>query len=235
MIVSPVRSRRSPIDSSNARPACRASSRASSAKLVGQVELADDRQRIDARLAARPEHLGDHALAVVQRRREADHLDDHLVVRPGVLRAGIADVDRLGEQRAVDLHVGRALPTRNTCRRTGGSAARRLRRLDRGGPVEHGVVVASPLDVLDLDGHHVAAGRVERILGRDENVVGLRVVFRLVAAFLAGRWQRADEAKAFLRAMEHAHDPRACVFGSLALSRRFSECSPLSFRERGKG
>ena len=46
--------------------------------------------------------------AVVQRRGKADHLDDHFVVGLGVLRAGIADVDRPGEQRAVDLHVGRA-------------------------------------------------------------------------------------------------------------------------------
>ena len=77
-------------------------------ELVGQVELADDRERVDARLSARAEHFGDHALAVVQRRGEADHLDDHFVVGPGVLCARIADVDRPGEQRAVDLHVGRA-------------------------------------------------------------------------------------------------------------------------------
>ena len=77
-------------------------------KMVGQVELADDRERVDARLSARAEHFGDHALAVVQRRREADHLDDDFVVGPRAFRAGIADVDRLGEQRAVDLHVGRA-------------------------------------------------------------------------------------------------------------------------------
>ena len=76
-------------------------------ELLGQVELADDRERVDARLALRAEHLDDHAFAVVDRRGEADHLDDHLVVGPGVLRPGIAHVDRLGEQRAVDLHVGR--------------------------------------------------------------------------------------------------------------------------------
>ena len=107
-IVSPVKSVRPPIDSSNAS-ACRSGLvERVFGEMVGQVELADDRERIDARLAARAEHFGDHALAVVQRRGEADHLDDHFVVGLGVLRAGIADVDRPGEQRAVDLHVGRA-------------------------------------------------------------------------------------------------------------------------------
>ena len=66
-IVSPVKSVRPPIDSSNASACRRASSSASSANAVGQVELADDRQRVDARLAPRAEHLGDHAL----RRRAA--------------------------------------------------------------------------------------------------------------------------------------------------------------------
>ena len=56
-------------------------------ELVGQVELADDRQRVDARLAPRPEHLGDHAFAVVDVRGEADHLDDDLVVGLGALGA----------------------------------------------------------------------------------------------------------------------------------------------------
>ena len=77
-------------------------------EMVGQVELADDRERVDARLSPRAEHFGNHALAVVQRRGEADHLDHHFVVGLGVFRPGIAHVDRLGEQRAVDLHVGRA-------------------------------------------------------------------------------------------------------------------------------
>ena len=42
-------------------------------------------------------------------RGKADHLDDDLVVGLGVLGAGIAEQDRLREQRAVDLHVGRAV------------------------------------------------------------------------------------------------------------------------------
>ena len=69
---------------------------------VGQAELADDRERIDARLPARAEHLGDHAFAVLDGRREVDHLDDHFVVGPGALGPGVADVDRPGKQCAVD-------------------------------------------------------------------------------------------------------------------------------------
>ena len=78
-------------------------------ELLGQVELADDRERIDARLALRPQDLDDHPFAVVHGRGEADHFHDHFVVGPGVLGPGIADKDRLGEERAVDLHEGRAL------------------------------------------------------------------------------------------------------------------------------
>ncbi len=78
-------------------------------ELFGQAELANDRKRVDARLALRPEDLDNHALAVMHGRGEADHFDDHFVVRPCVLRAGIADENRLGEERAVDLHEGGAL------------------------------------------------------------------------------------------------------------------------------
>ena len=107
--VSPVRSSRPSIDSSKRVGLLPGLVQGVVGELLGQVELADDRERIDARLALRPQHLDDHAFAVVHGRGEADHLDDHLVVGPGVLRAGIADVDRLGEERAVDLHEGRAL------------------------------------------------------------------------------------------------------------------------------
>ena len=55
------------------------------------------------------EHFDDHPLAVAGVRREADHLEDDLVVRLRPLGAGVADVDRVGEDRAVDLddpHAG---------------------------------------------------------------------------------------------------------------------------------
>ena len=62
-------------------------------KLARQVELVDDRHRVDARLAASAEHFDDHAFAVADVRGEADHFDDDLVVRPHAFRAGIADVN----------------------------------------------------------------------------------------------------------------------------------------------
>ena len=76
--------------------------------MLGQVELADDRERIDARSAVRAEHFGNHAFAVADRRGKADHLEDHFVVGPGGLGAGVAHINRLGKERAVDLNVGRA-------------------------------------------------------------------------------------------------------------------------------
>ena len=70
---------------------------------VGDVERADDREGVDPRLPAPAEDLGDDALALEVGRRVADHLEGDLVARPGPLGAGVADVDRLVERRAVDL------------------------------------------------------------------------------------------------------------------------------------
>ena len=69
-----------------------------------QAELVDDRQRVDPRHAAVAQHLDDHRLAVADVRREADHFDHDLVVRLHALGAGVADVHRVGEDLAVDLH-----------------------------------------------------------------------------------------------------------------------------------
>ena len=81
MIVWSVRSRRPrPIDSSNLSACLRAFVERVVGELARQVELVDDRHRVDARLAARAEHFDDHAFAVADVRREADHLDDDLVV-----------------------------------------------------------------------------------------------------------------------------------------------------------
>ena len=73
-------------------------------KLLGQVEFADDRDRVDAGRAARAEHFGHYALAVLIVRGKADHLDDNLVVGPCILRARIADHDGPRKRPAVDLH-----------------------------------------------------------------------------------------------------------------------------------
>ena len=141
-------------------------------ELFGQAELADDGKRIDARLALRPQDLDDHALAVMDGRGKADHLDDHLVVGPGVLRAGIADEDRLGEELAIDLHEGRALRLEVRADELPRLPLDDLHDAPARAKSSAGFLGASPLDVLDFDGHHVAAGRIERVFGRDEDVVG---------------------------------------------------------------
>ena len=50
------------------------------------------------------ENLDDHALAVAYMRRKTDHFDYDFVVRLGALCTGIADVERVSEHFAVDLH-----------------------------------------------------------------------------------------------------------------------------------
>ena len=100
---------------------------------VGQVELAEDRQRIHPRLAPRPEHFHDHPFAVLHGRGEADHLEDHLVVARGALGAGSPTA--IGWAKSVPSTA--TYPRRrtgNTCRRTAGSGARGPRRLRRAGP-----------------------------------------------------------------------------------------------------
>ncbi len=77
-------------------------------KRLGQIEFANDRQRVDARRAARAEDFGDHAFAVLIVGRKADHFQHDFVVGPGRLRAGIAHQDRPREWFAVDLHIGHA-------------------------------------------------------------------------------------------------------------------------------
>ena len=127
-------------------------------KLVGQAEGADDRQRIDARLAARPEHLGDDAFAAVLRRREAQHLEDDLVVGPGALGPGIADVDAVAEDGAVDADVALAVALE--------VGADELPR----GPLQDAQDLAAGAEVgpvglaRDADQHLVAGGGVEGVV-----------------------------------------------------------------------
>ena len=78
-------------------------------ELVGQVELADDRQRIHAGLAARAEDFSDDAFAAALRAGETQHLEHDFVFGLGALGAGIADVDRVGEDGAVDADIAVAL------------------------------------------------------------------------------------------------------------------------------
>ena len=132
-------------------------------KDVRQAESADDRQRIDARLAARAEHLGDDAFAAIVRRREAQHLDDDLVVGLGPLGAGIADEDAVGEDGAVDADEALAVALE--------IGADEL----VGGPLQHpddvaGGAAIGPARLAD-DAHHdgVAGGGVVGVAFGDED------------------------------------------------------------------
>ena len=210
-------------------------------ELLGQVELADDRERIDARLALRPEDLDDHPFAVVHGRGEADHFHDHLVVGPGVLGARIADEDRLGEERAVDLHEGRTLRLE-----VGADELPRLplQDLDYAAPWSQACIGVPACgsrvaDVLDLDGHHVAAGRIERVLGRHEDILDFtpfagRLFQPLVVVFGAcRRWP--DKAESLLRSLENTHHARSGVLRPLALAGGTGFKATLSTWQRGRG
>src|SRR5262249_30669607 len=130
-------------------------------KRAGQTEGADDRQRIDAGLAARPEDLRDDALAAVLRRGEAQHLDDDLVVGAGPLRTGVADVDAVREDGAVHTDQALAVALEIGADELARRAFEHLR--DDAGRV----AVAGPGFLADADEHRVAGGRVERRIGRD--------------------------------------------------------------------
>ena len=69
---------------------------------VRQFEFADDRQRIDARTASRPQHLDDHPFAIVDMRGKADHFQDDLIVDLRALGARVPHKNWLREQGAVD-------------------------------------------------------------------------------------------------------------------------------------
>ena len=128
-------------------------------ELLGQAERLDDRDQVDARLGVRAEHLGDDALAAALRRREPEHLDDDLVLRPGPLRPRVADRDAVREHGAV--HADQPLPVPLEVR-----ADERA-----GGP---------PQDADDLAGRVFDPGRQPG--DADEHLVAGRGVPRLVLA-----------------------------------------------------
>ena len=78
-------------------------------------------------------------------------------------------------------------------------------------------------DVLDLDGHHVAAGRIERVFGRDEDVLDFARfaggLFLPLAVLFGACRRRPDEAETLLGPLENAHHPRPGVFRPLVLAR----------------
>ncbi len=158
----------------------------------------DDGQRVDTRLALRAEHLDDHPLAIANVRREADHVDHHLVVRLDALRARVADVDRRVEYLAVDFDQAHVGPLEVGAHEPAGRA------LDH---IDHATfrftLVAQLL--VDLDPDLVARVRVERGLLGNMDV--------RVAAGARLRAFRADESLAGRHAAEGAQD----LIGGVAL------------------
>ena len=154
-----------------------------------QIEFVDDRHRVDARLAAAAEDFDDHALAVVNVRGEADHFDDDFVIGPHAFRTGIADVDRVGEDLAVDLHHAHAgLLEIDADEAVGGA-------LD---DVDDAAFLFAHAAALrfEADRDDVAAGGVAAFIGGDEDIG--------IAAFGALRAFGPDEAEAAGRAAEGA-------------------------------
>jgi hypothetical protein len=174
-------------------------------KMLGQIELADDRARIDARRAAGAQHLDDHALAGMEVRRKPQHLDHHLVALGRVLRAGVGHGDRFGEDAPVDLDA-----------RLAGALLEDADELVRFSldHFNHGAaraLLAGPR-AFQADFDHVTAGRVARLAQRDEDV--------LVSALRRRGSRRPDEPVAFRRAVEFAGNQRPVAANRLGARQR---------------
>ena len=196
MIVRFVRSRRPrPIDSSNLLGLLAGFVEHVFGELAGQVELVDDRHRVDARLAAGAEHFDDHAFAVADVRREADHFDDDFVVGLHALCAGVADVDRLA-RRVLPSICTMPMPACSKYTPTKRLVARSTTSMMRPSLLAHAAA-------LGFEAHRddVAAGGVAGFVGGDEDIG--------IAAFGAERAFGADEAEAAGGAAEGAGE----VFG----------------------
>ena len=143
-------------------------------KSLGQIEFANDRQRIDARIAASAEHFDDHAFAVVDVRGKADHLEHDFIVGPGVFRAG--SPSRIGRTNSVPSTWAKRIAAGFEV------GADELMRValehfddlaDRIGPPHIAML-------LQAHEHGVAAGGVARAIGGDEDVelaIGARCWF----------------------------------------------------------
>ncbi len=160
-------------------------------ELVGDAEGADDRERVDARRAARPEDLGENPLALVLRAGVTDDLDGDLVAWFGPLGARIADVERLLEVRAVDPDIASLglLEIRSDEQSRGA----------RHHPHDTALhVVAGGMRLPgDLDGDLVAGGGIERVLDGNIDIAG---------ASLGPGTVRPDEPEALRGSSEHADD-----------------------------
>src|SRR4051812_27304368 len=129
-------------------------------EFAGQVKFVDDRHGVDAGLSAGAEDIGDDAFTIADVRGKADHLDDDFVVRPNAFRAGIADVDRVAEDFAVDLdHAHAGLFEVDTDEAVGGP-------LDDIDDLAFVLAHAAALRI-EADGYNVAAGGVAGFVGGD--------------------------------------------------------------------
>ncbi len=158
---------------------------------AGEAELVDDAEGIDAGLAALAEDFRNDPFAIALLAGEADHFDDHFVVGPGALGAGVADVDGGREDLAIDLHVAHV--------RFFEVRADEL----VGGPlddVDHAPAefAKPPRLVVEPHPHAVSAGGIARRGGGDEDVV--------VLAGGGGGAFGPDEAVARTHAPQRAND-----------------------------
>ncbi len=162
-------------------------------------------------LAARAEDFDDHAFAIANVRREADHFDDDFVVGPHAFRTGIADEDRVGEDLAVDLHHPHAgLFEVHADEPIGGP----LDDID-----DAAFLFAHPAAFrFEPHGDDVAAGGVARFVGRDEDIG--------IAAFGPLRALRPHEAEAAGGAAERAGEMFR-IAGGFGFCFRFLTPSPF--------
>ena len=163
-------------------------------ELAWQLKLVNDRQGVDARLTSWSQDLDEDPFAITNLGWETDHFEHDFVVVTGTFGARIANVDRVGEQVAIDLYQAQS------------------------GLLEIGAheTVGGPLDniddsafraILTVAGHQaqaygVAMSRIPGILGGDVDV--------RLAARGGHRPFRPDESEALRRAAERAYH----MFGS---------------------
>src|ERR1700687_1907622 len=131
---------------------------------VGQAEFADDGESIDPGLAARAEDLSEAAFAAVLGGRKAEHFEDDLVFRPRAFGAGVADVDAVAEDGAVDANETLAVALEIGSDELAGGASQALPH-DSGRPKVGAVGLAG-------DAHQalVAGGGVEAVALADDDL-----------------------------------------------------------------
>src|SRR5262249_36324621 len=135
-------------------------------KLVRNAERPNNRKLIDLWVATPAEHLDDDPFATLLQRREAQQFDHNLVVGLGALGAGIADVDAMREDGAID--ANEALPVALEI----GADKLLAAAFDYFDNLADPFAAAGGF-AKDADEHLVAAHGVERIMACDEVLRGI--------------------------------------------------------------